>query len=361
MGAESRSPGLATVLGVALLAGSLGATWWWFSHPAPVAAPPLPADGDVYCSGRIDANGQVVALEPAQTGRVAKLKVAEGAVVAKGEEILLLDTAIPAARLAQAEATVEGVQVELDLAIADKERMPGQLAAREALVNAAAARVAAGKAAVRQRQAQKAVTPLGEGELEALQAQVREVEQMEAAQRKELDDLKKIDPELRIRAVRARLKAAEADRTLAVKALEDCKLVAPVAGTVLRLQTSEGALLAPGSPLPPVVFAPAGPLVVRAEVDQEYLARVRPGQPAEVQDENRPDGPIWKGKVRDVARWVGPRRAMVLEPGEINDVRTVECVIELDPGATDKLWIGQRMRVRIVRTDPQPSPPASTK
>jgi len=32
----------------------------------------------------------------------------------------------------------------------------------------------------------------------------------------------------------------------------------------------------------------------------------------------------------------------------VNDVRTVECVVELD-GSTDGLFIGQRMRVRIKR------------
>ena len=61
--------------------------------------------------------------------------------------------------------------------------------------------------------------------------------------------------------------------------------------------------------MPAVVFAPAGPLVVRAEVDQESLGRVAVGMPAEVQDENRPDGPVWKGRVKQLARWVAQRRS----------------------------------------------------
>ena len=39
----------------------------------------------------------------------------------------------------------------------------------------------------------------------------------------------------------------------------------------------------------------------------------------------------------------------VLEPGELNDVRTLEAVIEFDPPA-EGLVIGQRMRVRIMRS-----------
>ena len=45
---------------------------------------------------------------------------------------------------------------------------------------------------------------------------------------------------------------------------------------------------------------------------------------------------------------VARRRTLLLEPGEMNDVRTVECVITLD-GNTDGLLVGQRMRVRIGR------------
>jgi hypothetical protein len=41
-------------------------------------------------------------------------------------------------------------------------------------------------------------------------------------------------------------------------------------------------------------------------------------------------------------------------------VRTVECVIELDSPGAEELWIGQRMRVRIIRSaDPAPAPLAT--
>jgi len=65
-------------------------------------------------------------------------------------------------------------------------------------------------------------------------------------------------------------------------------------------------------------------------------------------DENRPEGPQWKGKLKHLGGWVALRRTMILEPGEISDLRTIECLIELDSGG-ERLWIGQRMRVRIVR------------
>jgi multidrug resistance efflux pump len=355
MGEENRPPRAGFIVMLVLLAGSIAGTAWWLNRPGPgpLAGPP-PEEIDVYCTGRVDAAGQVTGLDPAQPGRVVEVHVAEGATVAAGQPLVRLDDSTAQARLIQAQATLDAAQVELDVTLRDKGRVPNQIAAREAILKAAAARVEAARMLIQQRKDQQQVSPLGKPEQEAMEAQVRELEQMEISQRLELEDLKKIDPELRIRAARARLKAAEADRDLAEKAVADCVLTAPGPGTILRLQVAKGGMIAPGT-VPAVVFAPAGPLVVRAEVDQESLGRVAVGMPAEVQDENRTDGPVWKGRVKHIARWVAQRRSFVLEPGELNDVRTVECLIELDPPA-EGLWIGQRMRVRIVRgAGPGPS------
>jgi multidrug resistance efflux pump len=349
MGEESRSPRAGFVVMLVLLAGSIAGTAWWLNRPSsgPLLGPP-PEEIDVYCTGRVDAAGQVTALDPAQPGRVVEVHVKEGATVAAGQPLVQLDDAVAQARLIQAQATLDAAQVELDVTLRDKERVPNQIAAQEALHKAAVARVEAARKLLQQRKDQQQVTPLGKPEQEAMEAQVRELEQMEESQRLGLEDLKKLDPELRVRAARAKLKAAEADRDLAEKAVADCVLKAPGPGTILRLQAARGGLIAPGVAVPAVVFAPAGPPVVRAEVDQQALGRVAVGMTAEVQDENHPDGPVWKGRVKQIARWVAQRRSFVLEPGELNDVRTVECVIELDPPA-EGLWIGQRMRVRIVR------------
>ena len=121
---------------------------------------------------------------------------------------------------------------------------------------------------------------MGKAEKEALEAQVLELEELEQAERKQLQEIEDREEKgqgtaLRIRAAAAKLKAAQADELLADKALKECVLTAPEAGTVLRLQATVGAIVSPGTMLPPIVFAPAGPFVVRAEVDQESLGRVR--------------------------------------------------------------------------------------
>ena len=114
------------------------------------------------------------------------------------------------------------------------------------------------------------------------------------------------------------------------------------------MQTGPGEFVTPGHPRAPIVFRPDGPLVVRVELEQEFLSRVATGAKATIRDEMRSDSPTWPGRVLSVSKWVGPKRTIVLEPGVLNDVRTVECVITLDPPANG-LLVGQRMRVQISR------------
>jgi hypothetical protein len=68
--------------------------------------------------------------------------------------------------------------------------------------------------------------------------------------------------------------------------------------------------------------------------------------PAVIKDDTRADSPAWVGRVQRIAGWVAPRRSVLLEPGELNDVRTAEVVIALDP-SPHPLWIGQRVQVRF--------------
>lgn len=340
-----RPPGIFTVLGVLLLVGPLGFAGWYFYRQTPDDAPPVRGDDlDVMCTGRVDTPSAVIALEPAQAGRVVEVCVTEGAEVAAGDPILKLDDAIARVRLRQADAAVRGAAVSRDQARLDAERLPGQLKAREAVVNAAGEQVTAARKSLEAQRAAAAVRKLGEIEAAAMEAQIRQLEELKKAEDLQLADLKKMTPQLLVDAAEARLLAAEADRDLAQKAVDECVIRAPGPGRLLRLQASKGGVLLPGGFLPNVVFAPAGPLVVRAEVDQEFLGRVRVGQAAEVQDDSRLDSPTWTGRVRSIAGWVAQKRTLILDPGEVNDVRTVECVVELDAAG---LVIGQRMRVRI--------------
>ncbi len=87
------------------------------------------------------------------------------------------------------------------------------------------------------------------------------------------------------------------------KSVRDCLLVAPTSGVVLRVQTSRGESIVPGGLQPPIIFRPDGPLVVRAELEQEFLGRVKPAMKATIRDDARADSP-------DLDRRGDPRRQL---------------------------------------------------
>ena len=82
---------------------------------------------------------------------------------------------------------------------------------------------------------------------------------------------------------------------------------------------------------PALLFCPDAPRIVRAEVEQEFAGRVGVGQKALIQDDATGGG-SWRGQVKSISGWYSHRRSMLLEPLQFNDVRTLECILELDAG-----------------------------
>jgi hypothetical protein len=92
------------------------------------------------------------------------------------------------------------------------------------------------------------------------------------------------------------------------------------------------------------------PRIVRAEVQQEWGGRVAVGQHVVLEDNTRA-GQQWRGRVQRVSDWYDKRRSKIQEPFQFNDVRTLECLVAVDPGQP-RLRIGQRMRVIIKQGGP---------
>jgi multidrug resistance efflux pump len=349
MAERGRAPGFFILLAVVLLVGSLAVAGWYFFTPKADTRPTLSADDlDVVCTGRVDAPQMVISLDPAQAGRVVEVFVSEGQEVQADQPILKMDDSLAVHRRKQAEAAVTAAAIDRDRAKAEAERFPDQVKVRRAMVAAAAEQVVVAEKNLEALRAAESVRKPGAAEVAALEATIRQLKELKKAEDYGLEQLEKAAKEqfaqLAVKAAEARLAAAEADLELARKAEKECVVIAPGRGQILRLQATKGGNLAPGY-VPAVVFAPAGRRVVRAEVDQEYLAKVKEGMTAELRDESRIDSPVWKGKVRSVSKWVAQRRTLILEPGEINDVRTLEAVIEPEDDAG--LVIGQRMRITI--------------
>lgn len=345
-----RIPGFGAVLALALLVLPIAGVTWWLNRPkdaADTSGPALP-DLDVVCLGRIDGLNPVASLEPPLPGKVVAVFAAEGQRVTAGEKLLKLDDESLLLRVEEAKAAVAGADVEVEAARAELKLQPLRKSTQEAAVAAAADRVASARRLLDEKKTMKAFGTVTAAEIIAAEAEVKQVEQLEGIERARLREVEAADAGLKVRAAAAKKTMAEVALKQAEKAVRDCVLVAPAGGTVLRVLVSVGEAVAPGTPEPPVVFRPDGPLVVRAELEQEFLGRVRAGMRATVRDDARADSPTWGGRVVRVGQVVARKRLVMLEPGELTDVRTVECVVALD-GDPAGLLVGQRMRVRIGR------------
>ena len=97
-----------------------------------------------------------------------------------------------------------------------------------------------------------------------------------------------------VAAARARVESARASLALAETQLENTRLAAPFAGTVLSHNIEPGEFVAAGTPV--VTVADLAHVWVRAYVSQTDLGRLRHGQPAEVRTDTFP-GKTYQGTV----------------------------------------------------------------
>src|SRR5262249_61873076 len=150
------------------------------------------------------------------------------------------------------------------------------------------------------------------------------------------------DAAVALRRAELELAAAEARRDQAQRGWEECRLRAPGPGTVLRLLAGPGDVIGVQPGQAALLFAADGPQVIRATVEQEFAPRIQEGQPAVVQDEA--EATSWRGRVERIAGWYSQRRTVLHDSSQFSDVRTLECLIVLEPGQP-RLRLGQSVRV----------------
>lgn len=142
-------------------------------------------------------------------------------------------------------------------------------------------------------------------------------------------------------AARLALQAARLQQQKLMLLHKQLTLRAPSAGHVLRIDAQPGESLGHGTPV--VWFAPDAPLIVRAEVDEHLLGRLKLGMTATIEAEAG-GGPRYAAKLVQIARAVGPVRALPEVRAAAKDDHVVECLLSL--GAAP-LLIGQRVLVRF--------------
>jgi multidrug resistance efflux pump len=319
---------------------------WALQQPEAVSERATPAPGPaVVALGYVDLENGVASLAPISSGRVAELLVHENDRVEAGAALVRLDDAQAQLLVGEAKIALETAQAQLAVARKAPEQHAAKLEQQRAAVEAAAKRVDGAKATLSRKRQLGKLNQVSAEEVTAAADQVSEFEAAAHAEAAKLRELQLHDPAVEVRRAELQVAAMQSKLDQAQHALDECTLKAPQAGAVLRILVSPGDVLSPQSKQTAVLFAPDGPRIVRAELDQEFAGRVTEGQSAVIEDDAQ-SGPRWTGKVLRIADWYHSRRTVLKEPAPPLDVRTVECLIELDAGQPQPR-LGQRVRVTM--------------
>jgi multidrug resistance efflux pump len=265
--------------------------------------------------------------------------------VQKGDVLLILDDRAARHTVEEAEADVEAAVSQVKMAQIAIEQHASRMAQQKEAVAAAESRLNAARFVVdRKRTLQKAMQ-MNKEEVDAALEEVRGLEAALRAEQEKSRELGLHDPDLDYKRARADEKAKKARLEQARQALDECQLKAPADGEVMRMLVGPGDVLGPQSAKPVVSFCPNSPRFVRAEVAQEFAGRIQAGQQVLIQNDSQ-TSEVWHGRVERVSDWFTQRRSVLHEPLQFNDVRTLECIVQIESGSTP-LRIGQRVRVII--------------
>jgi HlyD family secretion protein len=293
--------------------------------------------------GRVQAAGEIAILGTTESGVVQEIAVAVNQTVSAGQVLLKLDCGTLALQTQAAEARAEALShglaklrqgsraEELAEARAAVAQAKAELANRAAQARRAEALQADGMQSRATVDEANAARGMAEARLEGVRARL---EMLEAGARRE-----------DIQAAAAQHVEAKKHEALLQRRLADCSVRAPFAGRVLRLEVAPGDHVGPGLPGGVLQLAPAGPLRVRAEIDERDVRRVRLGQEAQLLD---PAGGETIGTARVVRLHpvMGRKRVLSGDPADKADRDVME--VELEPTRElQQLPVGYRVTVRI--------------
>jgi multidrug resistance efflux pump len=347
------------LLGLVLLIGTVAGAGWVLNQAPAQTTPPrkgdpgrwVPGADAIICVGYVDVPNGTTPLYPAQPGRVVDVPVSEGDQVKKGQLLFRMDDRLAQAQLKEARADRKAAEADLAKVEQARKAHANKVKAQKLAVDAARALA---KAQVREveynRRLKQQGGPVSKEQLQALEAKQEAAEKQARAKEAELQALEGFDFTPELEKAKANIEAKKAAEDRALLAVQECEVFAPGDGQVLRLLVNPGQMLNHDARLPAIQFCPAGPRIVRAEVQQEWGGRVAVGQQVVVEDNTRA-APQWRGRVQRVSDWYAERRMKLQEPFQFNDVRTLECLVAVEPGP-QPLRIGQRMRVIIKQGGP---------
>jgi HlyD family secretion protein len=296
----------------------------------------------VVAAGVVEPSGEEYRIGSSLDGRLSRVLVDEGSMVSAGQVVAELDSADYAARVDLAKAEVAARQAQLDrLRAGSREEERSE---SDALLRQAEARVKAARQELERRRPLLETGAISRSEFDQA---VREestasaaVDQARSAKVLVAEQTRSED----LRRAEADLAAAQARLAEALALMDKTTIRSPISGQVLRRwkKTGESVSALAGTDI--VSIGNLSRLVVRAEVDETDVAKVRLSQPAYVTAEAYP-GIHFTGHIVRIAHQLGRKKVFTDEPTERVDKKTMEALVQLDAG--QKLPVGLRVDVFI--------------
>ena len=259
--------------------------------------------------GKVDVEGGLIHLASAREGVVSAVNATAGSTVQSGDVLVALDEK-------PAQIALDAARAELSAANAQAQLLRAKLPASRTRAARVAEALSAG--ATSGQSADDARQVLAELNAEIAVAEAG----IETARQK----VKQADYELQARSLRAPLGARIVTMTAHVG-----DVVSPQSGELVEL-------------------LPDKPRIIRAELNEGFVAQVHVGMAAEISSDALP-GKTWRARVTRIGDVFGPSK-LIESAQEATDARDVECILELDaqdPGSNPgpALRIGQRVQVRF--------------
>lgn len=253
--------------------------------------------------GRVEIEGGLSRLLAARDGQVQEVLAMEGQRVQAGDVLAKLVSRDAEFMVAAAEAGLKEAQ------------------ARQAALESRRATQARLLERMRRAAKEQAVSPQALDEAEAATAAL-------------IGDQKSAE---------AAVAVAAAKRDSARYELERRLIRAPLSGRVARRSVKAGDALSATASTEMFVVIPDAPLIVRAEIQENFVRLVKPGMIAEIVSESD-ERLSAQGKVLRVGTFLDNRRSSE-GATERADVRVAESILQLD--GADAFLIGQRVYVRF--------------
>ena len=282
---------------------------------------------------------------------VTEVLVKEGDTVTKGQVLMRFNTELTKLRIDSAKAGLAQVEAGIKAAQTAIDSQKFAVEAQQAVIEGKAEGVKA--AEIELAQAQKEFdrkNGVSQFDLDRLKAKIAGLRKEIVAEQNRLEVMKMLPVASKLEDAKGSKGALEAQIKVAEYGMKFAELKSEYDGVILRQNAHAGTTFGLQTRSPAFLIQPKGPLIVRAEVEQEFAYRLVKDMPVAVYNEFMTTMK-WTGKVVSIPDAFMPKRPLTFGSEPLlntDNSRVMECIIQVDIDKdSPKLRLGQKVRVEF--------------